>query len=316
MYYARGRSVHAVDDVSFDVPAGSTMGLVGESGCGKSATALSVMRMIPPTAGEIVSGSILLQGADVMRMSPKELRRVRGGSIGFIPQDPLSSLNPLMTVGEQVAEVLQAHRNASRSAARRTAIELLDRVGIPKATDRLKDYPHQFSGGMRQRVAIAMAIACDPVVLLADEPTTALDVTMQAQILELLKRLSAENGMAIVLITHDLGVAANMCDSIRVMYAGQIVEEAEVDDFFYRPMTPYARGLMAALPSAAPSTNGRLNVIPGTPPSLADLPAGCRFSARCAHRHTVCQETEQVLTQRDRPGHTARCVGTDRGGWI
>lgn len=316
VYHGRSSSVRAVDDVGFDLYAGSTLGLVGESGSGKSATAMSIMRMIAPSAGKIVSGSILLEGKDVMQMGREELRLMRGGRIGFVPQDPLTSLNPLITIGEQIAEMLREHKGASWRSALNTAAELLDRVGIPNARKRLKDFPHQFSGGMRQRVAIAMAVSCDPIVLLADEPTTALDVTTQAQILELLKSLATDNGMATLLITHDLGVAANMCDQIRVMYAGQIVEGADIVNFFQHPKTPYAAGLMAALPSAKPDSNGRLVAIPGAPPSLAQELAGCRFAARCPQRRDVCGVDEPHLTPRESPGHLARCWGTEPEGWI
>jgi oligopeptide/dipeptide ABC transporter ATP-binding protein len=317
-YRSGSGTVRAVDAVTFAVEPGTTLGLVGESGCGKSATALSITRMIPETAGRIVSGSVVLNGVDLMKLRREELRRVRGNQIGFVPQDPLSSLSPLMPVGRQVAEVLREHRGLGRSAARDKAARLLDRVGIPRARERLDDYPHQLSGGLRQRVAIAMAISCDPVLLIADEPTTALDVTTQAQILELLKELAAGAAqMATVLITHDLGVAAHMCDSIRVMYAGQIVESADVDTFFAEPATPYARGLMKALPSAPSSDDdGRLVAIPGAPPSLSQTFAGCRFSTRCAYARDRCRLEVPELTPRQPGSHFARCWGTETTGWI
>lgn len=315
-YHGRSSTVRAVDDVSFDVFAGTTMGLVGESGSGKSATAMSITRMIAPSAGRIVAGSAALEGRDIMTMSQRELRATRGGRIGFIPQDPLTSLNPLLTVGEQIAEGVRIHRGASRKVALAKAVDLLDRVGISNGVRRVRDYPHQFSGGMRQRVAIAMAIACDPILLLADEPTTALDVTTQAQILDLLKSLATDNRMATVFITHDLGVAANMCDQICVMYAGQIVERADVFTFFDRPQTPYASGLMAALPSAPADDRGRLVAIPGSPPALSSAIVGCRFASRCPHRRELCVEREPLLTPRDEEGHMARCWGTEPEGWI
>lgn len=316
-YRSRSGTIRAVDGVSFDVEPGATLGLVGESGCGKSATALSITRMIPETAGRIVSGSVLLSGVDLMTLRREELRRVRGNKIGFIAQDPLSSLNPLMSIGRQITEVVREHRGLGRSAATELATKLLDRAGIPRAKDRLRDYPHQLSGGMRQRVAIAMAISCDPVLLIADEPTTALDVTTQAQILELIKELaSGRSRMATVLITHDLGVAAHMCDTIHVMYAGQIVESADSGAFFARPAMPYARGLMEALPSAPLSADGRLVAIPGSPPTLTKTFAGCRFTERCRHARDLCETDPPALNVRGAGTHLARCWGTEAGGWI
>jgi oligopeptide transport system ATP-binding protein len=308
--------VHAVDDVSFELGYGETLGLVGESGCGKSVTALSITRLVPNPPGRIVSGEVLFEGIDLLKLSKEGMRKLRGKEIGFIFQDPLTSLNPTLTIGYQIAETIREHLHLSRKAAADRVVELLSKVGIPRARDRLNDYPHQFSGGMRQRVMIAIALACDPKLLLADEPTTALDVTIQAQILELIGRLSDEFGAAVLLITHDLGIAAGMCDRVNVMYAGRIVETGSVDTLFEAPRMPYTWGLLDSLPRLDDVRGDRLRTIEGLPPLLIDVPDACRFNPRCAYTRDVCLEHEPILTPRAEPGHEARCWATEPEGWI
>jgi len=308
--------VHAVDDVTFDLGYGETLGLVGESGCGKSVTALSIARLVPDPPGRIVGGQILFEGIDVLKLRESEVRRLRGKEIGFIFQDPLTSLNPTLTIGYQIAESIREHMGLSTRAARDRVVELLGKVGIPRARERLNDYPFQFSGGMRQRVMIAIALACDPKLILADEPTTALDVTIQAQILELIRTLSDEFRTAVLLITHDLGIAAGMCDRINVMYAGRIVEMGTIDTLFENPRMPYTWGLLDSLPRIDDVRGERLRAIEGLPPLLIDPPDACRFSPRCAYARDVCRSSEPVLTPRDAAGHVARCWGTEPGGWI
>jgi oligopeptide transport system ATP-binding protein len=276
--------VQAVDDVSFELGYGETLGLVGESGCGKSVTALSIARLVPNPPGRIVAGEVIFDGIDVLKMNDDEMRHLRGKEIGFIFQDPLTA-------------------------------ELLGKVGIPRAKDRLNDYPHQFSGGMRQRVMIAIALACDPKLILADEPTTALDVTIQAQILELIERLSDEFHTAVLMITHDLGIAAGMCDRVNVMYAGRIVETATVDELFERPRMPYAWGLLDSLPRLDDVRGDRLRTIEGLPPLLIQPPDACRFEPRCRFARDICREDEPELTQRG-DSHYARCWATQPDGWI
>ncbi|MGE0803052.1 MAG: ABC transporter ATP-binding protein [Lautropia sp.] len=315
-YFTSGGTVHAVDEVNFDLDAGETLGLVGESGCGKTATVLSLTRLIPPRQGRTVSGTVRLNGQDLLALPMSQMRRVRGRKIGFIPQDALSSLNPLMTVGAQIAEALRLHLRLGREAAKNRTVELLRRVGIPNPEVRVRDYPHQFSGGMRQRVGIAMAISCEPVLLIADEPTTALDLTTQAQILEMLKDLAQDLGTALILVTHDLGVAAYMCDRISVMYAGHIVESASAQEFFDHPRMPYSWNLMAASPSAEPTGDGRLRAIPGAPPNLMRVGDRCRYAPRCSYARDVCTAREPQLLYRSDPEHLARCWGTEPDGWI
>jgi oligopeptide transport system ATP-binding protein len=308
--------VRAVDDVSFELGYGETLGLVGESGCGKSVTALSLTRLVPNPPGKIVSGSVVFDGVDVLKLSDDGMRKLRGKEIGFIFQDPLTSLNPTLTIGYQIAEAIRQHMGLSKKASSDRVVELLGKVGIPRAKDRLNDYPHQFSGGMRQRVMIAIALSCDPKLILADEPTTALDVTIQAQILELISVLSDEFGTAVLLITHDLGIAAGMCDRVNVMYAGRIVETGSVDVIFERPRMPYAWGLLDSLPRLDDVRGDRLRTIEGLPPLLINVPDACRFNPRCNFARDECRDHEPELTQRDEPGHFARCWATDRGGWI
>ncbi|MCE9672748.1 ABC transporter ATP-binding protein [Myxococcus stipitatus] len=295
--------VRAVDGVSFSVPAGGTLGVVGESGCGKSLTALSVLRLAPQPPVKVAGGRVFFQGRDLLALSPEELRRVRGRHAAMVFQEPMTSLNPVFTVGEQIAEGVRLHLGASRSQARERAVEMLRQVGIPAPGERVDAWPHQLSGGMRQRVMIAMALACDPALLIADEPTTALDVTIQAQILELLARLRAERGLAVMLITHDLGVVAESCDTVVVMYAGRVVEHAPVRELFARPAHPYTAGLLRSLPSLArgasedeaPGARRRLRAIPGMVPALGRLPTGCAFRERCERAQDVCSRVAPVL---------------------
>jgi oligopeptide/dipeptide ABC transporter ATP-binding protein len=319
-FESRSTVVRAVDGVSFDLSRGEVLGVVGESGCGKTATALSLTRLLP-AAGRVVAGEIIFDGQDLLRLSTRGMRELRGSKIGFVPQDPMTSLNPLLTVGDQLTEIGRTKLDMSRRAASAHALGLLDRVGIANAKTRMRQYPHQLSGGMRQRVLIAMAIACHPTLLIADEPTTALDVTIQAQILDLIRELKVGEleATSVILITHDLGIAASMCDTVMVMYGGQVVERAGVDDFFARPRMPYSWGLMEALPSVdGPQSEGsqRLRVIEGSPPRLNRGFSGCRFVERCAYRKEICAEQEPMLLDRDGNQRTARCWGTQEGGWI
>jgi oligopeptide/dipeptide ABC transporter ATP-binding protein len=308
--------VQAVDDVTFELGYGETLGLVGESGCGKSVSALSVARLVPNPPGRIVSGDIVFDGIDVLRLSEDDMRKLRGKEIGFIFQDPLTSLNPTLTIGYQIGEAIKQHMGIPGKAAQDRVVELLGKVGIPRAKDRLNDYPHQFSGGMRQRVMIAIALSCDPKLILADEPTTALDVTIQAQILELIQVLSDEFHTAVLLITHDLGIAAGMCDRVNVMYAGRIVETGTVDELFEVPRHPYAWGLLDSLPRLDDVRGDRLRTIEGLPPLLINPPDACRFEPRCRFARDKCREHEPALTERETAGHLARCWATEADGWI
>ena len=295
----RAGLVRAVDGVSFDLDRGELLGLVGESGCGKSMTALSVMRLISPP-GKIVNGEILFDGKDLLKLSDSEMREMRGDDIAMIFQDPMTSLNPVFRVGEQIAEALRLHRKLSRSEARKATIEAMREVAIPDPARRVDDYPHQLSGGMRQRVMIAMALACNPKLLIADEPTTALDVTIQAQILELLDDLRKQRELAVLLITHDLGVVAEVADRVAVMYTGRIVEESPVDELFARPKHPYTEGLLRSVPkltNAELNKNERLETIEGVVPRASDLPPGCHFAPRCRHRMPRCTAEEIPLYQ-------------------
>jgi oligopeptide/dipeptide ABC transporter ATP-binding protein len=286
----------AVDGVSFRVRRGRTLGIVGESGCGKSVTALSIMRLLPQPMGRIASGSILFDGLDLANVPTAEMLKVRGGRIGLIFQEPMTALNPVHTVGRQLSEVFLLHRTQDKTEALRLSVEMLRKVGIPSPEIRVGEYPHQLSGGMRQRVVIAMALACKPAVVIADEPTTALDVTIQAQILELMQSLQDEMGMAIMLITHDLGVIAEMCDDVLVMYAGRIAEAGPVERIFSHPSHPYTRGLLDSIPRLEFARKTRLNVIEGMVPSLADLPVGCRFQNRCPFRTDACASQPALET--------------------
>ena len=288
-----GGVVQAVRGVSFNVPRGKTIAIVGESGCGKSVTMQSLMGLIPMPPGRITAGRARLNGRDILGRWQAE--GVRGRQVGMIFQDPMTSLNPTMTIGDQIAEPLIIHRNLSRSEARKRAVELLALTRIPDAAERALQYPHQFSGGMLQRAMIALALACEPPMLIADEPTTALDVTIQAQILELMLDLQKETGMAIVLITHDLGVVARMADEVLVMYAGEIVERGSVDDVFYRSAHPYTLGLKHAMPTRSMARDARLTPIPGSPPDLFAPPSGCGYFARCPHAMAVCESRRPEL---------------------
>jgi oligopeptide transport system ATP-binding protein len=281
-------TVKAVDGISFELKRGETLGIVGESGSGKSVANLSLMRLIPEPPGKIVSGSILFDGRDVLKLSKREVRGIRGKRIAMIFQDPMTSLNPFLRVSTQLMEVTRLHLGHTKEQAREHAIKMLEHVGIPDARSRVDSYPHEFSGGMRQRVMIAMALSCQPELLIADEPTTALDVTIQAQILELIKRLKAETGASVILITHDLGVVAGMTDHIIVMYAGKVFEQAPTEELFERPGNPYTRGLLRSVPDPT-DEQGSLYQIPGLPPDLAHLPPGCPFAARCDRAEDICR---------------------------
>ena len=317
-FFTRDGVVRAVDGVSFEVAAGETLGIVGESGCGKSVTALSLMRLIPQPPGKIVKGSIIFDGADVLKMDDDEVRSIRGNNIAMIFQDPMTSLNPVLTISRQISEALELHMKMDRSESRKRTIELLDLVNIPSAKKRLDDYPHQFSGGMRQRVMIAMALSCNPKMILADEPTTALDVTIQAQILDLLKNLAREFRTAFILITHDLGVVAGMTQRIHVMYAGKIVEKADTGELFANPKMPYTWGLLRSIPRLDEHRKAKLVPIEGLPPDLIAPPPGCRFEPRCQYRRDVCHEKEPDLKHipNSKADHEARCWGTQEGGWL
>jgi len=297
--------VRAVDGVSFEVRAAETLALVGESGSGKSVTALSILRLVPTPPGRIVGGEVRFRGRDLLGLEPGEMRRVRGRDISMVFQEPMTSLNPVFSCGEQIAEVLVLHERLPRGAARARALELMQLVGIPAPEQRLDEYPHQLSGGMRQRVMIAMALACRPALLIADEPTTALDVTIQAQILELLQRLQAELGMAVLLITHDLGVVAEVADRVAVMYAGQVVEYADAEATFRRTRHPYTAGLLASLPRLGQRSSA-LRVIPGQVPDAGHLPAACRFHPRCPVAVERCRSLDPPLARLD-GDHLSRC---------
>ena len=309
--------IRAVDGVSFSLRPRETLAIVGESGCGKSMTALSIMRLIPDPPGRIVNGSVVLDGRDLLKLPEDEMRLVRGDDLSMIFQEPMTSLNPVMTIGRQIGEAVRLHQDVSKAAAAERAVEMLRLVKIPEPAQRAKEYPHQLSGGMRQRAMIAMALACNPKVLIADEPTTALDVTIQAQILDLMLRMQDELGTSIVLITHDLGVVAETAQRVIVMYAGRKVEEASVADLFDQPLHPYTFGLMGSIPrlaamtGAAPGPAQRLQEIPGAVPSLVDLPQGCVFAPRCAFATDICREQYPAYEEK-RPGHRAACWHSDR----
>ena len=297
--------VHAVSHASFKLKEGETLGIVGESGSGKSVTANSIMRLLPDTAR--VTGKILFKGQDILKMKTKDFNKIRGKEISMIFQDPMTSLNPLYTVGNQLEEVLKLHMGLKGEAATKRAIELLDMVSIPQPETRVTQYPHEFSGGMRQRVMIAMALACDPTILIADEPTTALDVTIQAQILELMKDLQKKISTSIIMITHDLGIVSDLCDRVNVMYGSQIMESGTVDDLFYRTSHPYTKGLLRCLPESVQNLEDkRLHPIMGSPVDLMMLPAGCAFSARCDDCMKLCLNRRPDQFEVN-PGHTSRC---------
>jgi len=305
-FRTRGGEVHAVNSVSFDLKPGELLGVVGESGSGKSVTMMSLLGLLPSPPANVCGGTVTFDGRDLLKAGEDHLRSVRGAKIGFIFQDPMTSLNPVFTVGFQLTEPLKKHMGLGKAAARKRAAELLDLVGIPDAMRRLNDYPHQFSGGMRQRVMIAIALACDPKVLIADEPTTALDVTIQAQILELVKDLRHKLGMAIVWITHDLGVIAGIADRVMVMYGGQVVEHAPVGELFAHPRHPYTRALLKTVPSVRGEREPKLNVIEGQPPILMAEPTACPFRGRCTQAFDRC-ERENPPRFPVGPGHDAAC---------
>jgi peptide/nickel transport system ATP-binding protein len=316
-FYTRAGLVKAVDGLSFSLRREETLAIVGESGCGKSVTALSVLRLVADPPGRIVAGSIRLEGVDLIALDAAAMRAIRGNQISMIFQEPMTSLNPVMTIGRQIREALLLHQRISRAASLKRTIEMLQLVGIPEPGQRVKEYPHQLSGGMRQRAMIAMALACKPKVLIADEPTSALDVTIQAQILELIAKLQRELGTAVILITHDLGVVAETAQRVIVMYAGRKVEEASVEDLFAHPLHPYTRGLMHSIPRLDLMRKGvtadalRLQEIPGVVPALSNLPPGCAFAPRCTLASDICRSTYPPYQQKQ-PGHWAACWHADR----
>jgi peptide/nickel transport system ATP-binding protein len=309
-------TVKAVSGVSFDVYKGKTLGIVGESGCGKSVTSLSIMRLIPNPPGKVTGGEILYNGKDLLKIGASEMRKIRGNEISMIFQEPMTSLNPVFTIGNQLIEAIALHHDMDAKKCREKAIEMLRLVGIPAPEKRIDDYPHQLSGGMRQRVMIAMALSCDPNILIADEPTTALDVTIQAQILDLLKQLQEKTGLGIIMITHDLGVVAEVCDDVIVMYAGTVAEQGTVHEIFKNPKHPYTRGLLNSIPTLSKDPTGktkkdRLETIPGIVPSLLDLPTGCRFQDRCPHVIDACKGAEpelRVIKDDNHLPHAIRCI--------
>jgi peptide/nickel transport system ATP-binding protein/oligopeptide transport system ATP-binding protein len=304
-FYSAGKTIRALDGVSFEVEEGEVFGLVGETGCGKSVTALSILRLIPHPPGKIVEGEIQFRGRNLLALSEDEMRSIRGKEISMIFQEPMTSLNPVFRIGDQMMELIMLHQGLDRSRAFEKAIEMLDRVHIPDAGRAVKQYPHQLSGGMRQRVMIAMELSCHPFLLIADEPTTALDVTIQAQILRLVKEMKKELHTSILLITHDLGVIAEMCDRVAVMYAGSIVEQASVEEIFENPKHPYTQGLWGAIPHIDQDKES-LTVIPGTVPDLSQPPVGCKFHPRCSFRFDPCDRMVPPLFQPS-PRHWVAC---------
>jgi oligopeptide transport system ATP-binding protein len=304
-FYTDDGVVQAVNGVSWEVNEGETLGIVGESGCGKTVSVLSILRLIPQPPGKIESGEVLFESRDLMELSDDEIRTVRGNKIAMVFQDPMTSLNPVLTINQQISEALMLHLGMNKQQARERTAELLELVQIPQAEDRLDDYPHQFSGGMRQRAMIAMALSCNPQILVADEPTTALDVTIQAQIIELVKQLRDEIGMAIIWITHDLGIVAGIADRVAVMYAGFIIETAVVKDLYGDPRHPYTLGLLGSVPRLDMKRKEKLTPIFGLPPDLIDLPAGCPFAARCDYRIDRCGERPELKVVT--PGHEVAC---------
>ncbi|MGI5935679.1 MAG: ABC transporter ATP-binding protein [Oscillospiraceae bacterium] len=302
-YITEGGVVEAVNGISFSIEAGETLGLVGETGAGKTTTALSILGLVPNPPGKVVSGSIEFEGKNIVEMKESELRAIRGNEISMIFQDPMSALNPIMRVGEQIAEVIQLHNDCTKSEAMKRAEEMFEKVGIPAF--RATEYPHQFSGGMKQRVVIAMALACNPKLLLADEPTTALDVTIQAQVLDMINELKKELGTSVLLITHDLGIVAETCDKVAIMYAGEVVEYGTLSDIFDNTSHPYSIGLFGSIPNLN-SKEKRLKPIPGLMPNPVDLPEGCSFNPRCPHACELCHKEEPPYVEIS-PGHFVRC---------
>ncbi len=313
-FFTKDGVVNAVNGISYHLDEGETLAIVGESGCGKSVGVMSLTRLIPSPPGKVVAGEVVFDGRDLLKLEPDELRQIRGNRIAMIFQDPMTSLNPVLTIGFQISESLILHLGMNKEQARNRSVELLDLVGIPGAANRLDDYPHQFSGGMRQRVMIAMGLSCNPQLLIADEPTTALDVTIQAQIVDLVRRLKEEIGMAVIWITHDLGVVAGMAERVIVMYAGFIVEEAGVSELYTNPRHPYTLGLLGSLPRLDEDKPVRLKSIEGLPPDLIALPKGCPFAARCEYKVAQCAEQNPTLGPVG-PGHKAACwVDVTTGG--
>ncbi|KYP80903.1 ABC transporter ATP-binding protein [Ferroacidibacillus organovorans] len=305
-FISRTSRVRAVDGVDFSVERGKVLGIVGESGSGKSMTSLSIMRLVPGPQGQIVDGEILLDGKNLLKLTEREMTNIRGNQIGMIFQEPMTALNPVLKIGEQIGEVLTRHRGMNKAEAKKHAVELLKNVGFPRAEQIVNEYPHQLSGGMRQRAMIAMAMACQPTLLIADEPTTALDVTIQAQVLDLMRELKNRTGTAIILITHDLGVIAEMADDMVVMYGGQVVESGSADSVFEEPLHPYTRALLESIP-VIDEERERLTAIPGTVPSAANFPEGCRFADRCSLVESSCREKMPELREL-RKGHSVRCT--------
>ena len=305
--------VHAVNGVSFELNKGELLGVVGESGSGKSVTVLSLLKLLPMPPAEIISGKAEFENQDLIQLDPSKLRKIRGGKIGFIFQDPMTSLNPVLTIGYQLAEPMRQHLGMTKKQARNRSADLLEQVGIPNAKSRLNNFPHQFSGGMRQRVMIAIALACEPKVLIADEPTTALDVTIQAQLLDIIKKLRKELGMAIIWITHDLAVVAEMADRVAVMYGGFIVEEAPVEELFANPKHPYTLGLLKTLPNLEGERPERLESIVGNPPDLLNKPESCPFEPRCNNSVEKCQKENPILISRDKNHKVACWLNSENG---
>lgn len=304
--------IRAVDGVSLSVRQGEALGIVGESGCGKSITSLSIMQLLPKRIGRVASGEVRFKGKDMLKLSRREIRQVRGNQMAMIFQEPMTSLNPVFKIGKQISESARYHLKLGKKEAWERSVDMLRKVGIPRPERIAEQYPHQLSGGMRQRVMIAMAMVCSPQLLIADEPTTALDVTIQAQILDLMRELQRTENMAIMMITHDLGVVAEMCDRVMVMYAGQVVEETDVKTLFSNPKHPYTRGLMASLPQLA-GDQKRLSSIPGQVPNPAHMPAGCRFAPRCPVKQEQCELMQPELLEIE-PGHRCRCLLEQKGG--
>jgi oligopeptide transport system ATP-binding protein len=305
-FYTEEGVVKAVDGVTYDVAEGETLALVGESGCGKSISALSILRLIPIPPGRIVSGEVLFEGEDLLKLSEEEIRHIRGNKISMVFQEPMTSLNPVLTIGKQLTEAIELHLKLDKQAATQRAIQLLEMVGVAEAERRINDYPHQFSGGMRQRVMIAMALSCNPKLLIADEPTTALDVTIQAQVLEVMARLSREFGTSVIIITHNLGVVARYADRVNVMYAGKIIETSTAENVYSDPRHPYTLGLLNSVPRLDQATGDKLVPIEGLPPDLAQLPPGCAFYPRCVYRIDKCKEEYPPL-QLVAENHYAAC---------
>jgi oligopeptide transport system ATP-binding protein len=306
-FYTEEGVVHAVNGISYAMKEGETLGVVGESGCGKSVHALSILRLIPNPPGKIEQGEVWFRDRDLLKLSENDMRLLRGGEIAMVFQDPMTSLNPVFTIGDQITEAIKLHKGADDSEATERATELLDLVGIPEARNRLDDYPHQFSGGMRQRAMLAMALSCDPQLLIADEPTTALDVTIQAQIVHLVRRLQEMLRMAVMWITHDLGLVAELAETINVMYAGHIVERGNVSDIYKRPKHPYTIGLLGSLPRLDEAPGTKLISIPGQPPNLIDLQPGCPFAERCTYRVDQCVSETPTLSPTDTIDHIVAC---------